>query len=255
MKIAEPLSLLVSLCLLAATFWKVNYAALPRTIPQPPAISPTIVSADISLPPPPAPEEAPMPGTKTRNIGHQPIEPTQEIDVAEKPDTRSPLDINVPNIQIHWPRNRLEKVALYNRLIGCHGLQHAVLVSSGALYRMDDPPGTAWQIDLEIVSSLFRQPHGRLTEAEAMREKEIRERHALGTRGRLIRLFPRTVDVLLLNDLGRIGTGGLAEVTEVSGRYILRGGKVAIADLKLDGRPSGALLWLPVHGAQCKRAA
>lgn len=198
----------------------------PRPAPQPVAQAPK---------PEPAPQKAPeappevVPDTTT---------------VAEGRARLRLLEHGLgPAIEIAWPEAAADRARLHDRLTACFGMRLAAMDGAGRLYLAEDPPGMAWEPNMDRFSGFIRYPAGAPVAAERRELDRILARHGLAD-ARPVRLFPRALDARLLGGLGRIANGDPTAGKTIHARYRLSGGRLLVEDVTVDGqaRPGRVVL-------------
>ncbi|MDP6239369.1 MAG: hypothetical protein QF670_12575 [Alphaproteobacteria bacterium] len=220
---------------------------LPRPGPVEPAPQPVI---DV-IPPPRISPPLPRPG---------PVEPApQPVIDATSPQTLSEGRVLLhllehgkgPSIEIAWPQGAAARDRLHRRLRRCHGMEVAVQDADGLLYQLDARAGRTWSPDFARMSAYVRQPQGRGVAAETTALRVARSRHGLDPGARVVRLFPRRVDAVLLGGLQLI-SGDLQQPGRVvTARYAFAGAKVIVDDIRLAGRPLSGQIVLPAIARGC----
>ena len=143
-----------------------------------------------------------------------------------------------PDIEIAWPSASGARARLYETFEACFGMRSVVVGPDGRLFVADGPRGRSWEPDPDRVSGYARQPRGALPPRERDRAAAIRQRHGLSD-GRVIRVFPREVDAMLLGALGAVATDDYRAGNRFRARYEIAPGGVRVADIEVNGRPVG----------------
>lgn len=154
-----------------------------------------------------------------------------------------------PGIEIAWPDGSAERECLYETLRRCHGMRLALMTPEGKLYRAEDAPGAAWQVDLDRFSGFIREARGWLASEEGREIDRLRRRH--GIDGNAVRIFPRTVDAAFFGGLGRIVGRRYDETESIRAHYLLTANKVEVASIRLDGKPVSGRIALPAATRAC----
>ena len=118
------------------------------------------------------------------------------------------------------------------------------------MYVADAPSGEAWRPDPDRVSGYARQPRGALPAGERARVAAIRNRHGLSG-GRVIRVFPRHVDAMLLGALGAVATEDYRSGNSFRAVYRIVPGGVRVSDIEVNGNPVSQPILL---GGDCGRS-
>ncbi len=213
--------------------------ALPLVVPQPPKPLPSI-----RLPPPPpaAPPAQPVATASPPSAGLPPPPAVvEDLKLEAADDGRIRLRLlehgQGPAIEIAWPTAADERRRIYDLFTRCYGMRSAVLDGQGDLYGADGPAGRSWPVNFDRYSGFIRQSDGRLGAFEEATAARIRSRHGLGPAAALVRLFPRSIDALLLGGLGRMAGASYAAARQIQAVYRLAGGKVWVDSLRVDSQP------------------
>jgi len=138
-----------------------------------------------------------------------------------------------PEIEISWPTGA-RGATLFAKMVRCYGLTLALHTPDGRLYADTGRQGASWDLNLDLYSGFMRQVGTWHAPAERRAIQEIHARHR-GLRGTPVRLFPRRVDARLLAGLGQIIGEGYAKVSSIRAHYILRGGRLFVENIYVDG--------------------
>jgi len=140
-----------------------------------------------------------------------------------------------PTIEIAWPETPADRDRLQDLFKRCYGMQVLLLDGSDRLFGPDGAPGVPWPFDADRFSGFLRAPSGAIAAAERAAANAIRRRH--GVYGaRLVRVFPRRVDAMLLGGLGEVVGSGYADAATIHAAYRVSGGEVVVGDIRIDGR-------------------
>ena len=105
----------------------------------------------------------------------------------------------------------------------------ALIDRAGGLYLDAGPRGYKWAIDLDRFSGFVRRPNGHITSTERRdADRVARYHHGLPATDP-VRLFPRAADAALLG-------GDYRAAKSITASYRLRGHRVTVGDLRIDGR-------------------
>lgn len=251
-------------------------------LPPPPDIAPAPVAEPVAPPPeppaPPAPEAQPEP----------PPEPTvTEIPVPEAvvaaappvpqtlpqaqpaplPPQASPEPVPItpdsiregrallrllergegPDIEIAWPAAAADRAELYRLFSDCFGMRTVIMSAGGEMYG-------AGAFNSDRYSGFVRQPTGGLSAGERTRVYAIRDRHGVDE-GRVLRLFPRRVDAILLGALQRIAGDSFDKGVRIRARYRAVATGIEVADLQIDGRDVNDIIVLPYAARRARGPA
>lgn len=228
----------------------------PRPQPAPPTASPPEPSPKQDQQSAPAPEPAPpeqvaslpdatqSPDSKPQST---PVTVTRKT-VKEGRALLKMLEIGKgPVIEIAWPSKSADRSRLYHLLTTCHGMQTAMLVNNSRLYAVDTAPGQTWNVNRDAVSGFIRKPAGVLTEAERSIIRRIKSRHDIRTAD-TVRLFPRSIDAVMLGGLGQIVGPGYLKYKTIRARYQLSGDRITVVDVRVDGAERAGRIALPRSG-------
>jgi hypothetical protein len=138
-----------------------------------------------------------------------------------------------PAIEIAWPDDPAARRELVGHLERCAGWR-ILLLAGGQLWRPGDPPGRAWTpTEAQAPSGLLRDLDGPAADRAAV--SAIRTRHGLSG-GRPVGAVARGWDARLLGGLGRLLGPGWTGSGDLGARYATDGGRLAVVDVRLDGR-------------------
>jgi hypothetical protein len=140
-----------------------------------------------------------------------------------------------PAIEIGWPDNEGARDRLYRKFRKCFGMRNAVMTAEGRLYGETGPSGTPWAINLDRYSGFVRHPAGRAIAAERARARDISARH--GINGRSVRVFPRTVDAVILGGLQQVIGDAYKNAKTITATYTSRQGRLVLGAVSVNGRP------------------
>lgn len=142
-----------------------------------------------------------------------------------------------PAIAIAWPGDPVVRQRLVSHLERCAGWRR-MLLADGRLWRLEDPAGRPW---LPAAggrqSGVLRDLDGAAADREAV--AALRARHHVAG-GRPVAAVDRHWDALLLGGLARLAgpgwDGGSPAAGDLSARYVLDGGRLAVVDIRIAGR-------------------
>ncbi len=141
-----------------------------------------------------------------------------------------------PAIEIAWPGSSAQRDRLHGVLQRCYGMRLALIDRAGGLYLDVGPRGNRWPIDLDRFSGFGRRPNGHITSAERRdADRVARYHHGLPATDP-VRLFPRAADAALLGGLAHLLGGDYRAAKSITASYRLRGLRVTVGDLRIDGR-------------------
>ncbi len=213
-----------------------------RPLPEAPPLVRRGLKAPTSLAPKPkartTPSAKPKAATKTK-----PRRPAQAGTVvpsrATRREGRALLRLleygKGPVIEIAWPEIEGSRDRLYRKFRECFGMRNAVMTADGRLFGETGPSGTPWDINLDRYSGFVRHPAGRTIAAERARARGISARH--GIDGRLVRVFPRNVDAVILGGLNQVIGGAYQHAKTITATYTKRRGRLVLGTIRVNGRP------------------
>ncbi len=149
-----------------------------------------------------------------------------------------------PTIEIAWPQSASQRSKLYLALTQCYGMQAAVLHHSKALFSASDPPGVSWKLNIDRFSGFLRSPQGAEIAAERNLFQQIAQRHQL-TNWTPVRVFPRTVDAVLLGGLEQLIGAHYGAAKRIQARYQLYSSGLKLQDIQVDGNSITGSVALP----------
>jgi hypothetical protein len=207
----------------------------PSSIPVP-----AVRLRTVTLPPPPHPVGRPGPPASVPRAEEPTVAPEPPAVVPTEADAgrgRLLLDRVAkgegPAIEIAWPDGPGARRELVGHLERCAGWQ-TLLLAGDRIWRLGDPPGRAWTpAEGRAPSGLLRDLDG--PAADPATTAAIRARHGLSG-GRPVGAVARSWDARLLGGLGRLLGLGWAGSGTVRARYATDGGRLAVVDVRLDGR-------------------
>ena len=212
----------------------------PPPAPPPPAPASRPV-AEPAPPPPPARREPPVqPPSRPKPAAQEPPPPTPAtVSPEAAAEGRARLRMlehgEGPTIEIAWPETRQERDRLHDLFTRCYGMRVLLLDGGNRLFGRVGAPGDPWPFDADRFSGFVRAPSGATAAAERATADAIRRRHGIYG-ARLVRIFPRRVDAMLLGGLGQVIGSGYADTATIRAAYRVSGGDVVIGDIRVDGR-------------------
>lgn len=188
----------------------------------------------VDLPKPQRVDQA-TPHLPARQASAQPVVPTR----ATRREGRTLLRLleygKGPQIEIAWPDAAATRERLYRRFRECFGMRNAVMTRGGQLFGETGPAGAPLDLNLDRYSGFVRRPAGRAIPSEGDRARAISARH--GIEGRLVRLFPRNVDAVILGGLSQVIGAAYRDAHAITARYRRRGGRLMLEGIRVNGRP------------------
>jgi len=212
--------------------------AAPEPPPEPPVARTPVPEVVVAAAPPPVPQ-APEPSPPQAKP-----EPPPEL-VAITPDSiregRALLRLlergEGPDIEIAWPAAAADRAELYRLFSDCFGMRTVIMSAGGEMYG-------AGAFNGDRYSGFVRQPTGGLSAGERTRVYAIRDRHGV-EEGRVLRLFPRRVDAILLGGLQSIAGDRFDKGVRIRARYRAVANGIEVAGLQIDGRAATEIIVLP----------
>ena len=191
-----------------------------------------LVPAKRSAPPPPAPLEK-APQTFSPSATPRPAAAT----LAQGRALLRILEHGTgPEIDFAWPESPGSRNALFALLRRCYGMQVVLLDEANRLYRLADPAGRPWAPNIDRISGFSRRIGGLTADGERVLVSRLRRRHTGITNARPIRLFPRAFDGALLGGLAHLIGKRAAGFRSLSARYRMRGERLWMVDVRVNGR-------------------
>tara|TARA_Y100001936_G_scaffold246262_1_gene289882 strand:+ start:43126 stop:44124 length:999 start_codon:yes stop_codon:yes gene_type:complete len=157
-----------------------------------------------------------------------------------------------PSVEIAWPQSASRRLQLYTTLRHCYGMQAAVLHRSKALFSATDPPGVSWKLNIDRFSGFLRSPQGAEIIEESALFRNIARRHNLEDWSP-VRVFPRSVDAILLGGLEQLVGGRYSGAKRIQARYNLSSRGLSLQDIRVDGSTMAGSVGLPIsRGPNCR---
>lgn len=210
----------------------------PLAVPRKPLEVAEPEAQRAALPQPPRPETAePEPQTVRPEPAVTVIAEARE-QAAVEADGRILLRLlehdSGPSIQIAWPERASYRERLYTVLSSCHGMESAWISPNGQVVGDADLLGRDGSVDMDGFSGFVREARGALPRAEIAHLRRIAKP---STGARVVRLFPRRVDAILLGGLRRLIGADYTGIGGIVARYRLSGRDVMLEDIRIDGMP------------------
>ena len=206
-----------------------------------------VAPADLPTATEPPPQPQPEPQTAIRPPP-QPLAAPVEITPEAVREGRALLRLlergEGPDIEIAWPAAAAARSDLYRLFTNCFGMRTVVMTGDGEMFDAHAGRVAAGAFNADRYSGFVRQPAGGLSSLERAQIDAIRRRHGLD-RGRVLRLFPRRVDAILLGALHRIAGEAFDKGVRIRARYRAVDNGVQVADIQIDGRAANELIVLP----------
>jgi hypothetical protein len=199
----------------------------------PPIPEPVIQQAVVRAAPPPAPEPAPAPIEITPEAVREGRALLRLLERGEGPD-----------IEIAWPAAAADRSDLYRLFSNCFGMRTIVMTAGGDMYDATGGRVDAGAFNADRYSGFVRQPSGGLSPDEQGQVEAIRRRHGL-EQGRVLRLFPRRIDAILLGGLQSIAGDSFDKGVRIRARYRAVANGIEVAGLQIDGRAATEIIVLP----------
>jgi len=158
-----------------------------------------------------------------------------------------------PTIDIAWPETPRQRTLLFQSLRDCYGMTTSLLVNKQNLYSMTSPAGHPWKLNSDKFSGFLRSPIGQSIPEERRVYLKIAARHNL-SQWQAVRVFPRTVDAVLLRGLEKLIGKNYAKASRIRAYYVLEdGGAVTLNRIAVDGHKiSGSVKIGPLINSGCR---
>lgn len=197
--------------------------------------------------PKPVPKPAPKPLVQVKpepkpvpKPASQPVEKIHQVSATQATGGRALLRVlehgKGPLIEIAWPQQARMRDGLHGIFQSCFGMENALMDKSGNLFRMDEPRGVRWEINLDRFSGFLRQASGRLPATEERISRSVKRHHHGLSAPIMVRIFPRRVDASLLGGLKAVVGEGYMQAKSIQARYVRDGSRILVRDIRLDGR-------------------
>ena len=138
-----------------------------------------------------------------------------------------------PSIRLDWPEGSAARSSLYKLLRECYGMKTALMDPNGALYSSGER--SQWRPDMDLYSGFVREPTGVLPFNENKEAAAIRIQHHLRLDSKVVRLFPRRVDAVLLGGLQNLLSGRYQNTKIIHAAYRQEGQSISISKITADG--------------------
>ena len=194
--------------------------------------------------------------------------PVRHKTAVEIPDNNSRQDLNSlssgrallrilehgkgPEIDIAWPNHQAARDKLFRLLRRCYGMHVAVMSRDNILYRLSDPAGQPWQLNMDRLSGFIRLIGGKISNSERQLIRRLKRLHYSIKMPTPVRLFPRNFDGALLGGLSKFLTKNKASLRSISAQYQSDGHKLWVEDIRVNGKPIEGLVDLTTTSS-CKR--
>ena len=143
-----------------------------------------------------------------------------------------------PTIEIAWPEGTDARSRLYERLRNCFGMEVAMMDSHGQLFGLNDPISSPWRIDRDRYSSFVRDAGATATAGERDLASAIRRRHGGLSSARIVRVFPRNMDAVLLGGIRKLSGQEYESARMIHAGYELSAGELLVSNVSVDGSQS-----------------
>ncbi|MFK7867529.1 MAG: hypothetical protein AB8B77_08835, partial [Alphaproteobacteria bacterium] len=148
-----------------------------------------------------------------------------------------------PAIHIGWPESRHEMQALYRSLTRCYGMKSVILTQDGNYYDAH----TEFMPNRDYYSHFMRRPQGNLPDEELRLKAK-----AITLNGSLVRLFPRSLDAMLLGGLSNHLGADFIKKSITASYHLAAHERVLITDIRVGGNPVNLEIDLG-HIQHCKQ--
>jgi len=205
--------------------------------PVPPITAAPIPAVVVSAAPPPVPQTPEPPPQAKPEPPPEPIAVTPDSIREGRALLRLLERGEGPDIEIAWPAATADRAELYRLFGNCFGMRTVIMSAGGEMYG-------AGPFDSDRYSGFVRRPAGGLSAGERMHVNAIRGRYGLDG-GRVLRLFPRRVDAILLGGLRRIAGDSFDRGVRIRARYRAVATGIEVAYITVDGRAVTEIIVLP----------
>lgn len=234
---------------------QIRLPAPPARAQRPPARS--VAAPGIVKPLRPKKHPSAPPAASERTAAHKHTDMSPVIDgSAHRGPGRTLLKLlehgKGPVIEIAWPDTAKARNEIYHFLTSCVGIRTAVMDGREQLFVEGGVRGAPWRLNSDQYSGFLRTPAGADVPAERRRLRDIITRHRIDD-GRLVRVFPRRIDAVLLGGLATIAGPSYATAGRILGAYRLDSRGLFLHRLRVDGRPARGIVKLT--GKHCTIAA
>jgi len=214
--------------------------------PEPPVAQipvPEVVVATAAPQPPPIPQK---PEPSPPQAKPEPVTITPETVREGRALLRLLERGEGPDIEIAWPAAAADRAELYRLFSDCFGMRTVIMSAGGEMYG-------AGAFNGDRYSGFVRQPAGGLSAGERTQVSAIRDRYGV-EEGRVLRLFPRRVDAILLGGLQSIAGDSFGKGVRIRARYRAAGNGIQVADINVDDRAATEIIVLPYTAQRICRA-
>lgn len=144
-----------------------------------------------------------------------------------------------PAIEIAWPKSFAGRKKLFHTLVNCQGVQLGIL-SEETVHPVNP--------NVQPYSRLVRMVSGMMLPQERSLYQSSRYYDKPGSTP--VRLFPRALDARLLAGLRQLAVVSFESLASVRGLYVLKGQRLFIQDLVMDGQAVAGQVLLADGGCQ-----
>lgn len=209
----------------------------PEPPPKPPVAEAPAPEVVVAAAPPPIPQTPEPPPQAKPEPSPEPIAITPDSIREGRALLRLLERGEGPDIEIAWPAAASDRAELYRLFGNCFGMRTVIMSAGGEMYG-------AGPFDSDRYSGFVRRPAGGLSAGERTHVNAIRSRYGLDG-GRVLRLFPRRVDAILLGGLRRIAGDSFDRGVRIRARYRAVATGIAVAEIQVDGRAVTEIIVLP----------
>jgi len=149
-----------------------------------------------------------------------------------------------PNIEISWPRSSQQRDRLFDMFTRCYGMVLAVMTRQGQLYKvspvmtqkmtMDMSP---WKLNRDYYSGFIRQSDQVITQRQDQMIGNLFHERPWLNGANIIRLFPRSIDAILLGGLRHLIGGSYGKRQKINAVYRIEGTRIYIESIHVDHKP------------------
>lgn len=209
----------------------------PEPPPKPPVAETPVPVVVVAAAPPPVPQTPEPPPQAKPEPPPEPIAITPDSIREGRALLRLLERGEGPDIEIAWPAAASDRAELYRLFGNCFGMRTVIMSAGGEMYG-------AGPFDSDRYSGFVRRPAGGLSAGERTHVNAIRGRYGLDG-GRVLRLFPRRVDAILLGGLRRIAGDSFDRGVRIRARYRAVATGIEVAEIQVDGRAVNDIIVLP----------
>lgn len=142
-----------------------------------------------------------------------------------------------PSIEIAFPAQMHDRVALFHQLHQCYGMEIALLNDKGKLYHLSSQSGQAWQFNQQYYSQMLRAVHGESVDAEINILNAIRQHHQLSVENtQAVRILPRQIDAIMIGALLSLASNHNNKNINIKAHYDIENQQIYLHDININGQ-------------------